>query len=59
MGEGGVKTKASMPPRLNNQRHNVGGVPDTFQIDRADMNLGDMGVINGAQKGGLVSSLST
>ena len=77
----GVKTKAPMPPRLNevsvhsiltspgdikkaektrlerasNQRQNVGGVLETFQIGRDDMNLGDMRVTNGVQRGGEVS----
>ena len=45
--------------RAGNQRHNVGGVRDNFQIGRDDTNLGDMRVTNGAQRGREVSSRDT
>ena len=45
--------------RARNQRHNVGGVRADFQIDRADIKVGDTGVTSGAQRGGGVSDQDT
>ena len=50
------KAEKTRPGRARNHRHNVGGVPQTFQIGRDDIHLGDMRVTMGAQRGGEVPS---
>ena len=45
------KAEQTKPNRAHNRCHNVGVVHDKFQISRDDINLGDMRVTNGAQRG--------